>query len=67
VEVARAVLERLERIAALERAGAGTRELVEELRALVAEATAWSREEGGDAGERAVEKLRSALRRTPGA
>jgi len=67
VEEARAVLERLERIAALERAGAGTRELVEELRALVAEATAWSREEGGDAGERAVGRLRSALRKTPGA
>jgi len=61
------VLERLERIAALERAGAGPRELVVELRALVAEATAWSREEGGDAGERAVDELRSALRGTPGA
>ena len=61
------MLERLERIAALERAGAGPRELVVELRALVAEATAWSREEGGDAGERAVDELRSALRGTPGA
>jgi len=56
------VLDRLERIAALDRAGAEPRELVEELRALVAEATAWSRAEGGDAGERAVEGLRSALR-----
>jgi hypothetical protein len=67
VDEARAVLERLERIAALERAGAGSRELVVELRALVVEASAWSREEGGDAGERAVETLRSALRDTPGA
>jgi hypothetical protein len=64
VDEAQAVLDRLERIAALDRAGAGRRELVAELRALLDEAVAWSRAEGGTAGERAVEELRSALRRT---
>ena len=67
VDEARAVLDRLERIAALDRAGAEPRELVAELRALVDEATAWSRTEGGDAGERAVDGLRSALRKATGA
>ena len=37
------------------------RELVDELRALLVEAEAWSRSEGGDAGARAVEELRAAL------
>jgi hypothetical protein len=63
MEAARAVVERLERIAALERAGAGRGELVEELRALLEEAAAWSRAEGGDAGERAVARLRESLER----
>jgi len=56
-----AVLERLGRIEALDRAGAGPPELLVELRALLEEAEAWSRREGGDAGERAVDGLRSAL------
>jgi hypothetical protein len=55
------VLRRLERIEELDRGGAPAGELVEELRALVREAEAWSRREGGDAGERAVEELRVAL------
>ena len=55
------VLRRLERIEQLDRRGAPAVELVQELRALVAEAEAWSRREGGDASERAVESLRSAL------
>lgn len=55
------ILERLERIEALDRAGAAPAELIDELRALLVEAEAWSRTEGGDAGARAVEDLRSAL------
>ena len=61
MEDARAVLERLERIEALDRAGAGPPELLVELKALLEEAEAWSRVEGGDAGECAVDGLRSAL------
>jgi hypothetical protein len=61
MEESRAVLERLERIEALDRTGAAPVEIVAELRALVDEATAWSRVEGGAAGERAVGELRSAL------
>jgi hypothetical protein len=61
VDEARAVIERLERIEALDRGSATRAHLVDELRALVAEAEAWSRAEGGEAGERAVEELRSAL------
>lgn len=61
MEESQAVLERLARIEALDRAGADPHELVAELRALLGEAEAWSRTEGGDAGARAVDKLRSAL------
>jgi hypothetical protein len=63
VEESRVVLERLERIESLDRRGADPRELVHELRALLAEAEAWSRREGGDAGARAVHGLRLALDR----
>ncbi len=55
VDESRAVLERLERIEALDRMGAAPSELVEELRALLAEAERWSRREGGEAGASAVE------------
>ena len=58
-----AVLERLERIEALDRAGAEPVEIVAELRALVEEAVAWSRVEGGGAGEEAVDELRKAVER----
>lgn len=58
-----AVLERLARIEALDSAGASTAELVVELRALLVEAEAWSRREGGEAGARAVDDLRLALAR----
>lgn len=64
MDESRAVLERLERIEALDRDGAGPRELLGELRALLVEAEAWSREEGGDAEGRAVDELRSALERS---
>ncbi|MEX2612333.1 MAG: hypothetical protein WD380_02040 [Gaiellaceae bacterium] len=63
MEEARSVLERLGRIEALDRAGAQKDELLCELRALIAEAEAWSSVEGGDAGEDAVDGLRSALSR----
>ena len=55
------MLERLERIEALDRDGASPAELVEELRALLLEAERWSRSEGGEAGASAVENLRDAL------
>ena len=61
MEESRAVLERLERIETLDRTGAPPIEIIAELRALLEEATAWSRVEGGDAGQRAVGDLRSAL------
>jgi hypothetical protein len=65
VDEARAVLERLERIEELDRAGAARAELLDELRALLHEAEAWSRTEGGGAGVRAVDGLRSALAAFP--
>jgi hypothetical protein len=61
MDESRAVLERLERIESLDRGGAAPTELVEELRALLAEAERWSRCEGGEAGASAVEHLRDAL------
>jgi hypothetical protein len=61
MDEARAVLERLERIEALDRADAERGDLLAELRALLEEAEAWARVEGGDAGERAVDGLRTAL------
>jgi hypothetical protein len=61
VDESRAVLERLARIEALDRAGVEPSELVAELRALVDEAVAWSRAEGGEAGKQAVDELRKAL------
>jgi hypothetical protein len=64
VDESEAVLERLQRIEALDRAQAEPSELVGELRALLVEAEAWSRGgEGGDAGSRAVDDLRCALER----
>jgi hypothetical protein len=63
MDEARTVLERLERIDALQQAGSPPSELLDELRALVREAEAWSRAEGGDAGVDAVGRLRSALAR----
>jgi hypothetical protein len=63
MDEARAVLERLERIEALDRTGAARADLLAELRALLDEAEAWSRVEGGGAAERAVDGLREALAR----
>ena len=63
MDESKANLERLERIESLDRRGAAPAQLVDELRALLEEAEAWSRAEGGDAGARAVEDLRVALER----
>lgn len=63
MEEARSVLERFERIESMRRANAGPVELLGELRALLREAEAWARVEGGDAGDTAVALLRQALAR----
>jgi hypothetical protein len=63
VDESSAILERLERIEALDRAGAPASDLVEELRALLIDAEAWSRTEGGDAVIEAVADIRAALAR----
>ena len=63
MEEARAILDRLDRVERLRRAGAPASRQLEELRLLLGEAEAWSRAEGGDAGERAVARLRYALER----
>jgi hypothetical protein len=61
MEEAQSVLERLERIRALDGAGAPAGELLDELRELLAEAEAWVGAEGGEAGEGAVGRLRTSL------
>jgi len=61
VDESRAILERLERIEALDRENAPPRELLSELRALLREAETWARTEGGDVAAMAVEDLRAAL------
>lgn len=61
MDESRAVLERLERIEALDRGGAAPTQPLEELRALLDEAEAWARREGGDAATRAVAELRRSL------
>jgi hypothetical protein len=61
MEDAYAVIERLERIEALDKDGAPAADVLDELRALLREAEAWARREGGDAGARAVAELRDAL------
>ena len=65
MDESRAILERLERIEALDREGAPPGELIAELRALLGEAESWARADGGDAGARAVEDLRAALDTAP--
>ena len=63
MDEATAVLDRFARIETLDVAGAPPGALLAELRALLAEAEAWSRLEGGDRGATAVERLRAALAR----
>ena len=57
------MIERLERIEALDREAASPAELLAELRGLLHEAEAWVRVEGGDAADDAVIRLRDALAR----
>lgn len=63
VDEVTAVLDRLARIETLDAAGAPPATLLEELRALLGEAEAWSRLEGGNRSVQAIERLRSALAR----
>ncbi len=63
MDEARRVIERLERIEALDRATASPAELLAELRGLLQDAEAWVRLEGGDAADEAVMRLREALAR----
>ena len=57
------MLERLERIEALDRSAADPAELLAELRGLLSDAEVWVRVEGGDAADDAVTRLRGALAR----
>ncbi len=63
MDEARRVIERLERIEALDRASAGPAALLAEVRGLLADAEAWVRVEGGGSAEDAVGRLRQALER----
>lgn len=60
-ELAVRMLDRLDRIESLDRSGAPPAQLLDELRALVVDAEAWTRAEGGEAAGEAVERIRSAL------
>lgn len=57
------MIERLERIEALDRSSASPAELLAELRGLLHDAEAWVRVEGGDAADDAVVRLRESLAR----
>jgi hypothetical protein len=63
MEEARRVIQRLERIDALDRSTADPAELLAEVRGLLHDAEAWVRVEGGDAADEAVARLREALAR----
>jgi hypothetical protein len=61
MDEARAVIERLNRIEALEGEGAPATALLAELRELVREAEAWARREGDQRAEQAVERCKEAM------
>ncbi|MFN0155610.1 MAG: hypothetical protein ACKVUT_14650 [Gaiella sp.] len=63
MEEARNVLERLDRIESMRQSDAGPAELLGELRCLLREAESWSRREGGERTDAAVDGLRTALTR----
>jgi hypothetical protein len=61
MDEARAVIERLNRIEALDREHAPATTLLAELRELVREAEAWVRTEGDERAELAVDRCKEAL------
>jgi hypothetical protein len=63
MDEARAVLQRLDRIEALEREGAPLPSLLAEVRALLAEAEVWvaAERDGTDLAERALQRCRDAV------
>jgi hypothetical protein len=61
MDEARAVIERLDRIEALDRDGAPAGELLDELRGLVRDAEAWARVEADARAAAAVERCDRAL------
>jgi hypothetical protein len=61
MDEARAVIDRLDRIEALERNGAPPETLLDELRALVRDAEAWTRIEGDARAAAALERCDAAL------
>ena len=63
MEEARAVLARLGRIEAFERAGVAPARILAEVRCLLTEAEAWARLEPSERGEKAVAEIRAALAR----
>jgi hypothetical protein len=67
MDAARAVIDRLDRIEALERQGAPPAALLEELRGLVREAEAWVRTEGDGRAAAAVQRCGDALGAVPAA
>jgi hypothetical protein len=67
MDEARAVIDRLERIDALDRQGAPPGTLLEELRGLVRDAEAWARLEGDARAAAAVERCDEALGAVPAA
>ncbi len=67
MDEARAVIDRLDRIEALERDGAAPRVLLDELRGLVRDAEAWARLEGDERAAAVVERCDEALGVMPAA
>ena len=61
MDEARAVIDRLNRIDALDRDRAPTATLLSELRELVREAEAWARSEGDERAAQAVEQCKAAM------
>jgi len=61
MDEARTVIDRLDRIDALERQGAPASALLDELRELVRDAEAWARREGDARAAAAVERCEEAL------
>ena len=61
MDEARAVIDRLNRIEALDRERASASTLLAELRELVREAEVWARREGDERAELAVERCKEAM------